>query len=592
MCQKVCHKKCQKHIKRLLLRNNVFYYRTKIIVNGCVKDKRISLHTGNIIEACKRMGQISKHLEEIQELEELKNRESDTSKEFADMLWGPVKKSFIESKTLFTFQDNVVEEKIVEVLLTKGVKLLRAGMLKVHTKNGLFEPTLTVQDQTGYDFPKTIWPIFTITEELDNETFGNIIRQHDIIKILTDKNSAKTSYPSEETTITHQPQNMIVQQVINSNLTEFPTIQNLLTDFKMAKHYDTDKKDSHGWKVSSNLDRIFNENGISLDKSITFLNNQAIIRKMTDSVKNYKNAYNKPISADTQANHLEPFRAFLRYCQNINQSYINNAYIESIDIPRSRTKEIVGHTAYSAEELHKIFDTKHDFFIKNPYLFWIVVIALYTGARKNAATTLKYQNIIQIADIPCIEFIKDDDNKKLKNNATERVVPISKQLLQLGFLDFVNNRKKSLKASEEDFIFPECFKIDGNNKLIWREACLRPLMDFFRKLGIKNDEYESIKKTREKYDFHSFRKNANQQLKARKVPVDKINMIIGWGQDNLSDGSYNYDIFSDKLIQELHNIIDKDLVYDFLQQEFDEWKILLANKYHCTKKMHRVQQAN
>lgn len=595
MCQKVCHKKCQKHIKKLLLRNNIFYYRTKIVLNGSVKDKRISLHTGNIIEACKRMGQISKHLEEIQELEELKNRESDTSKKFADMLWNPVKNSFIESKTLFTFQDNVVEEKIVEVLLTKGVKLLRAGLLKVHTKNGLFEPTLNNQDQKEHDFPKTLWPIFTITEELDDETFGNIIRQHNIIKILTKENSAKASYSDEETTITtyisHQPQNVIVQQTINGDLPEIPTIQKLLTDFKMAKHYDTDKKDSHGWKVSNNLDRIFKANGISLEKPITFLNDQVIIRKMTDSVKNYKNAYNEFISADSQANHLEPFRAFLRYCNNVNQSYINHAYIASIEIPYSRNTQKISHTAYSVAALQRIFDTKQDFFRKRPYLFWIVLIALYTGARKNAAITLKYKNIRQRAGIFCIDFIKDDDNKKLKNNATERSVPISQQLLKLGFLNFVNNRKKSLKASDEDFIFCECFNIDSNNKPIWREASLRPLMDFFKKLGVKNNDHEIIKKNREKYDFHSFRNNANLQLKARNVPVDKINMIIGWEQDNLSDGTYNYDIFSNELIQELHDIIDKNLIYDFLQQQFDEWETILADKYHCTREMCRVKQS-
>ena len=62
-----------------------------------------------------------------------------------------------------------------------------------------------------------------------------------------------------------------------------------------------------------------------------------------------------------------------------------------------------------------MFNPKHDYFQKNPDAFWACMIALFTGARINAAITLQYKDILVKDGIPCIQFCSDHKIKQLKN---------------------------------------------------------------------------------------------------------------------------------------------------------------------------------
>ena len=68
---------------------------------------------------------------------------------------------------------------------------------------------------------------------------------------------------------------------------------------------------------------------------------------------------------------------------------------------------------------------------------------------------------------------ESDENhplKQLKNDASERFVPIHNQLLDLGFVDYVNRKKAKMKATGSDFIFPKCQTSGGiyNSKYLVR----------------------------------------------------------------------------------------------------------------------------
>ena len=71
------------------------------------------------------------------------------------------------------------------------------------------------------------------------------------------------------------------------------------------------------------------------------------------------------------------------------------------------------------------------------------MIALFTGARKNAAFTLQYKDIILKDGIWCINFIEDSPGiKQLKTEESERIVPIHSALLKMGFLEYINKKYK------------------------------------------------------------------------------------------------------------------------------------------------------
>ena len=104
------------------------------------------------------------------------------------------------------------------------------------------------------------------------------------------------------------------------------------------------------------------------------------------------------------------------------------------------------HLPYKKEQLLEMFNPKHTYFKDNPDAFWACMIALFTGARINAAITLQYKDILVKDGINCIQFRSDHKIKQLKNEASERLVPIHKQLLDLGFVDYVNKQKAKSKA--------------------------------------------------------------------------------------------------------------------------------------------------
>ena len=134
-----------------------------------------------------------------------------------------------------------------------------------------------------------------------------------------------------------------------------------------------------------------------------------------------------------------------------------------------------------------------------------------------------------------------------------------KQLLDLGFIDYIEYKKKKLNAVGEDFIFPKCKTKNGqyNNKYLDRY-----LFKFLSDIGIKDKGY----------DFHFFRKNASLAMQSARLISTIINAIIGWEGKGTMEQSYsNYDL------QQINEELNK-FSYDFLQPEFDKWKKIMGKK--------------
>lgn len=213
------------------------------------------------------------------------------------------------------------------------------------------------------------------------------------------------------------------------------------------------------------------------------------------------------------------------------------------------------HFPYSDEQLLQMFDPKYNYFKENPDQFWACMIALFTGSRLNAVITLQYGDIIKQDGIDCIHFVKNHPLKQLKTEASERIVPIPEQLLNMGFVQYVQKQKQKLKKTDSDFIFPKCQTKSGtyNGKFVGRGV-----LKFLTEIGIKGS-------TDKKLDFHSFRNNASIKLQNAGVTQSYINDIIGWEGENTMLKSY-----SKHTVPQIKQQVDK-LKYDFLQPHFDKW---------------------
>lgn len=268
---------------------------------------------------------------------------------------------------------------------------------------------------------------------------------------------------------------------------------------------------------------------------------------------------------NTKKKHVRWVCEFVRcatrqYPDEFNDSII--AVLPGIDATKKHQKN--PHIPYTEDALKEIFNPKHTFFNKNAKnrdVFWGILIALFIGARQNAAFTLQYKDIIKNEKgIWCFNFTEEGHKiKHLKTEESQRVVPIHQTLIDMGFLDYVSRQKVRNKDTDMDFIFKVCITKGG----VFNNHIVRGFFKFLTDIGVRDNSGT-------RYDFHSFRKNANIRMEKCGITSSYINKLIGWEGVDTREKSY-----SNYTIPELYDALCL-LNYDFLQPEFDYWKEVMS----------------
>ena len=105
--------------------------------------------------------------------------------------------------------------------------------------------------------------------------------------------------------------------------------------------------------------------------------------------------------------------------------------------------------SYKPEECKQIFNSpvfsngKRPIAGKGEAAYWIPLLMLFTGARREEICQLTSERIREIENIPYLLIDPLDDKGTLKTDESKRAIPIHNQLVKLGFLRFV---KKQMKA--------------------------------------------------------------------------------------------------------------------------------------------------
>lgn len=485
------------------LRNKIFYYRVELPrVNNKRRYKIISLHTQDYYEAKERIKQMIAVEEKFTQLQRLFNNLI-----FEDSVTDPNVTAIIspfEKKRLSKRNDvnDVTELYSLYCSMAQDIKNLteekQALMQKIESLESVIKEFIGPLNTMMAEFNKAK-PVNPVPE----------VSSHTIAKVL------------ESMLLLKQATNRPVYQNRKKQ-----TIVNLLTNAGLS--LEDDYLNFHNVKMIETISKnIINDTSIKND------------------VKKMKVRYLKELA--TCGHNINPDL----YKANI----INNFP----QIENTRRIDKNPHLPYTKNQLLEMFNPKHTYFKDNPDAFWACMIALFTGARINAAVTLQYKDILVKDGIACIQFISDHPIKQLKNDASERLVPIHQQLLDLGFIDYINKRKAKLKASDTDFIIKKCQTKSGeyNNKFFTRE-----LSPFFTDIKVKTGNLDG-------YDFHSFRKNISIALQDAGVGATYINDIIGWEGKSTMEQSY-----SNHTLTQINNEMKK-FSYDFLNPHFAKWKKIL-----------------
>ena len=165
---------------------------------------------------------------------------------------------------------------------------------------------------------------------------------------------------------------------------------------------------------------------------------------------------------------------FFKYCYNsdyISKSIVNDLNVK-VEINPMERKVL----PYSKEEANAIFKIVQNFKETNKSpskrisandLYYITMIAAYSGMRINEIVQLRARDILQHNNILCFS-INRDDGKSTKNINSIRLVPVHSKLIEFGLMEFVKQRasanKSIFKVSNKDF--SEIFRSQIQRKLI------------------------------------------------------------------------------------------------------------------------------
>lgn len=215
------------------------------------------------------------------------------------------------------------------------------------------------------------------------------------------------------------------------------------------------------------------------------------------------------------------------------------------------------------------------------YRFWLMPLGLFTGARLNELCQLRVHDVIK--DFHGVDLISINDNgfqKSLKNEQSRREIPISSKLIEMGFLGFVEERRK----------------VDGNDALLFSELIFdekhlysRDPSRFF--CGPRTGEGFIGKccphTSTGGWNFKSFRRSFAIRLERSGVPASTIAYLLGHegGAPEVTQQHY----LEKPLSLHLLNVLEQGLSYN-LQLSGVHWqhfKNLMASQAGRSKRGRR-----
>lgn len=143
-------------------------------------------------------------------------------------------------------------------------------------------------------------------------------------------------------------------------------------------------------------------------------------------------------------NHLKPLNTFFAFAISIGE-YPDIA-IPSKNHHLATDKQTLikkdNRETFKIDDLEKIFNAENYSKIKHPDVFWLPILGLFTGARMNELCTLATIDIKEHKEDGFYSISINNEIGTLKNQASKRVIPLHNKIIEIGFLDYIQDVKK------------------------------------------------------------------------------------------------------------------------------------------------------
>lgn len=146
------------------------------------------------------------------------------------------------------------------------------------------------------------------------------------------------------------------------------------------------------------------------------------------------------ISIETANNYFRAFKAFFKWAMS--SGYVKNDIFLGIEVRPNKKKPNKQRDIFSNEQLSEIFGMRI-FNSKSQsasFKYWIPIIGLEMAMRQGEIAQLNCSDIRQEDGIWFISVSSNTEDQKVKNPSSIRDLPITSNLIRLGFLDFVKDR--------------------------------------------------------------------------------------------------------------------------------------------------------
>ncbi|EJG1064090.1 tyrosine-type recombinase/integrase [Vibrio parahaemolyticus O1] len=243
----------------------------------------------------------------------------------------------------------------------------------------------------------------------------------------------------------------------------------------------------------------------------------------------------KGLSTKTVKEYIAANKQFFDYCERI--ELIEKNVFKAIKAPKSRVaKASQQRDRWQLKELKKLFSSS-EYRKKDAQFNWTTKIQLYHGCRPSEVCQLTTSDIQIIEGVPCITISDSEADQRLKTSNALRIVPLHNQLINEGFLEYVQGRREQKQKQLFDY------KPHGDNK-DWSFRYRTNLGKLQTAIGMKPNARPTA---------YSFRHTFIDELKIANTPEHIVAEIVGHAHPNITFGRYG----KQANIQQLNEAVNK-----------------------------------
>lgn len=297
------------------------------------------------------------------------------------------------------------------------------------------------------------------------------------------------------------------------------------------------------WVTSGSKPRS-NDSRAATDRALRLFESQHPTAKLSDFTPDLGDRYRSwlltqsSISPKTARDQFNALKSLLKYAFEVLEWMPRQPW-RALSIEAKATTQ---RRPWKDDELTRLFSTPLHSSYELPKsnqagkdaAYWVPLLGLYTGARLGELCQLRALDVQQVEGIHVLTLTEEGEGQTIKTDAGHRSVPIHSELIRLGFLDYVEQIRKSNAAS----LWPEMSIREGKPS----DYFGRWFLSFRRSVGLT-----------EKYpDFHCFRHTVRPQMRRARISESTMDKITG----HETPGSVGTVVYDHWQLEELQQAIE------------------------------------